>query len=565
MDGLPLGIELAAARVRILSPQAILARLDPRLSLLTDGAGDLPSRQRTLRDTIAWSYDLLEPSEQTLFRRMSVFVGGCTLDAVGAVCGIDGRNGTDVLDRVSSVVAKSLARAVSGAAGEPRFDMLETIREFGREQLVAAGEAAEVEQRHAEFFLEWAAQAAPHLRTADQLEWLARLDAELDNMRAALAWSVSDGGDPDVGLRLAVALSWFWPLRGHLAEGQRWFEATLRRCTIHASAADRLRALIGSGQYAALQGDHSAAAPRLEQALATARVLGSHNGEAYALTFLGFTALQRDADPDSIATLQEASAELFREVGDAWGLALARIHLAVAVLIRGDYRRARALGLASAELFRETGDRLGIGLGLGWLGLAALRDGDRRAAREHYLQSLAALRPLQVHWLMERAYRGLGAAACLDGDHARAARLLGAADTSLEAGGTLRGPFEQADYEQAKATVRRELGERAFKLAWAQGRAMTLSDAVEYASAPGGGVPSDSRAAAAGVGPALTERESEVAALIARGMTNRQIAAELVIAVGTAQRHVANILTKLEVNSRTQVATWVVERDQDDP
>jgi DNA-binding CsgD family transcriptional regulator/tetratricopeptide (TPR) repeat protein len=438
--------------------------------------------------------------------------------------------------------------------------MLETIREFGREQLVATHDDNAVEQRHAAFFLKWAMRAAPHLRTAEQLDWLARLDAEHDNMRAALAWSVSDSGDPDLGLRLAGALSWFWPLRGHLSEGRHWIEATLARCTRDISAAERLTALIGSGQYAAVQGDHAAATPRLEQALATARALGDRHREAYALTFLGFTALQRDASPELIAKLQEASAALFREVGDTWGLALASNHQAVACLIRGDYSRARALGQVSADLYRKTGDRLGIGLSLGWLGLAALRDGDRHAAREHYLDSLSALRPLQAHWVIERAYRGLAEVAHLDRDHVRAARLLGAAHASLEAGGTLRGRFEQVDAERAMTTVRGGLGERAFASAWARGHATGLDEAAEVALTPGSGLPTDI-AGGSGAGSGLTEREREVAALVARGMTNRQIAAELVIAVGTAQRHVANILGKLDVASRTQIATWVVERD----
>ena len=546
VDGLPLGIELAAARVRVLSPGAILARLERCLPLLTGGARDLPSRQRTLRDTIAWSYDLLQPHEKVLFQHMSVFVGGCTLDALGTVGGFAHWSETDVLDGVSSVVAQSLASAVASTAGDPRFDMLQTIREFGREQLVAAGQAAAVAQRHAEFCLASAAHAAPHLRTSQQLDWLARLDSEHDNMRAALMWSVSDVGDPDVGLRLAGALSWFWPLRGHLSEGRHWLEATLERCTIHAPEGERLRALIGSGQYASLQGDHAAAAPRLEQALAGARALGDPHREAYALTFLGFTALQRDADPDLIESLQEASVDLFRTVGDTWGVALASLHLAVAVLIRGNYPRARVLGLASAEVFRTTGDRLGSGLALGWLGHAALRDGDRGAAREHFLESLTALRPLQVHWVIERAYRGLAAVAHQDRDHGRAARLLGAADTSLEAGGTLRGRFEHADYERIVARVRRELGERAFRLTWARGRALTLSEAADAAAAaanvqvPAAGEPV----------PSSPVARREVAALIARGMTNRQIAAELVIARGTVQRHVANILGKLEVAFR---------------
>ncbi len=227
LDRQPLAIELAAARIRLLSPTAMLGRLEHRLPLLTGGARDLPARQQTLRETIAWSYDLLGEPQQHLCRCISVFVGGCTLEAVAVVYGGNGEPGVsageavsdDIANEVESLIAKNLLRQIEGVEGDSRFLMLETIREYGLEQLESSGEGSGVNRRHAEYFLMLAEEADPHLRGANQPQWLDRLEAEHANLRAAMVWS-QESGDAELGLRIAAVLAWFWRLRGHLSEGR---------------------------------------------------------------------------------------------------------------------------------------------------------------------------------------------------------------------------------------------------------------------------------------------------------------------------------------------------------
>ena len=225
MDGLPLAIELAAARTRLLSPEAILSRLGHGLSLLTGGRRDVPARQQTLRNTITWSYDLLDPAEQALCRPLGVFVGGFTLEAAEAVCNVNSTLGVDLLDSVGSLVEQSLVRAEG--ADKPRFGMLEMIHEYALERLDQSGEEARLRRRHAEYFAALAEQAEPHILRADANSWLNRLQAEHDNLRAALNWCFTNKGDTEIGVRIATALSRFWQVRSYLSEGQRWLELAL--------------------------------------------------------------------------------------------------------------------------------------------------------------------------------------------------------------------------------------------------------------------------------------------------------------------------------------------------
>ena len=235
LDGLPLAIELAAARIRLLAPEAMLARLERRLPLLTHGAQDLPARQRTLRDAIAWSYELLTPAEQTLFRRLAIFVGGCTLEAAEATVTADVGDqrwalaADDVLDGVESLIAKNLVRRVPGLGGASRITMLETIREFGLEQLAGTGELHTMRRWHGTYFLDLAERAEPGMRGPEQIIWLDRLEAEHDNLRGALRWFLGDGGNIDCALRLAGALVWFWLTRAHVTEGRQWLEIVRER------------------------------------------------------------------------------------------------------------------------------------------------------------------------------------------------------------------------------------------------------------------------------------------------------------------------------------------------
>jgi predicted ATPase/class 3 adenylate cyclase len=278
LDGLPLAIELAAARTRLLPPQAMLKRLDSRLKLLTGGARNLPERQRTLRGAIEWSHGLLAPEEQTLFARLAVFAGGRTLEAIEAVCDPGGE--LDVFDGVESLLEKSLLRQEEGPDGEPRFVMLETIHEFARERLEEGGEAEEVKRAHAEFFLALAEETEPELRGPRQFSWFERLETEHDNLRAALSWSL-ETGNAELRLRIGGALRWFWNVRGYAGEGWRWVAAGLSGGEA-APAAVRAEALLGLGDLAQRQGDYERATEDLEASLALCREAGDRSGEARA-------------------------------------------------------------------------------------------------------------------------------------------------------------------------------------------------------------------------------------------------------------------------------------------
>jgi predicted ATPase len=313
LDGLPLAIELAAARIRLLDAPALLARLELRLPLLTDSARDLPARQQTLRNTIAWSYDLLDPSEQALFRTVASFVGGCTLEAAAAVSPRD----TDVLDEADSLVAKSLVRSIVVAAGQPRLTMLETTREFGLEQLAVTGELETLGRRHAEYFLALAERAAPELWGPSASIWLDRLAAEHDNMREALAWGVGccEPIGPEIALRLAGALARYWWTRSYFAEGLEWLAQTLAAAPQRSRA--RVTALHGAGWLAHFRQDSSTARALLEKSLTIAREVNDQWSVAWVLHCLGRVAYF-DGDHDGARALGEQSlavAEALVQIG----------------------------------------------------------------------------------------------------------------------------------------------------------------------------------------------------------------------------------------------------------
>ena len=312
LDGLPLAIELAAARVKLLSPQALLARLGRRLNLLTGGARDLPARQQTLRSAIDWSYELLEPDEQAMFARLAVFVGGCTLEAVEAVChpGVD--RPLEVLDGLALLVDRSLLRQVEGTEGEPRFGMLETIREYAAERFEESGDAETWRQRHAGYYLALAEQAAPELLGPQQGTWLERLEREHDNLRAALGWALEHGG-ATLGLRLAVALGHFWAVRGHLSEGQAWLERALSRWS-EAPAPARAGALSAAGHLAYIKGEYERAATLHEESLSVQRALGDQRGVALSLHNLGRVA-HYSGDFERAAALYDESLAIRASIG----------------------------------------------------------------------------------------------------------------------------------------------------------------------------------------------------------------------------------------------------------
>jgi predicted ATPase/transcriptional regulator with XRE-family HTH domain len=396
LDGLPLAIELAAARAELLGPAALLRRLERRLPLLTRGVADLPERQQTLRATLAWSHDLLGSSEQLLFRRLAVFAGGWSLEAAEAVCGRGGLPSEEVLDRLQVLVDSSLVQRLNAPTSEARFGMLATVREFAQEVLEASGEALAYRERHAWHSLTLAEEAEPHLMGADQRAWFDRLDQELDNLRAALAWARS-AGHLELGLRLAGALATFFEERGHVREGCEWLE-TLMLGPSQSEAATYLaplqaRALATTAWLKLLQGDYQRAAPLAEQSLACWRQLGQAGNSSVALNTLAYVA-RRDGDLARHRVLLQASLDLCRAQGDTRGSAAVLSWLSTQHRAEGDLEGATALLEESLRLYQTTGAVGGIAYVLLHLGAVAMAREDRARAQALFEESLGLYQSL---------------------------------------------------------------------------------------------------------------------------------------------------------------------------
>ena len=476
LDGLPLALELAAARIKVLPPAALLARLEHRLQVLVGGAQDLPERQRTLRSTLAWSYELLSAKEQALFRRLSVFAGGCPLEAVEAVGRGADTPEEDALAHVAELVDKSLLRQEHD--GALRFGMLETIREYGLEQLAASGEMEEVRRRHAAHYLALAEPAAPELTGPHQAEWLARLETEHDNLRAALSWG-REQAEPEIGLRLGGALWRFWEMRGHLSEGRRWLDAVLGGSG-DAPASARATALSGAGTLAFRQGDYGQATALHEEALALRRELGDKRGIASSLNDLGNVACDQ-GDYGRARALHEEALALRRELGDMRGIASSLNNLGNVAHDQGDYGRARALHEEALALSRELGDTWGIALSLNNLGHVAREQGDYARATALYAECLTLCRDIGDKYIATFCLEGLAATVCAQGQLRRAARLFGVAAATRHQIGLPLTPIERPRYERLVAAVRTQLDEETFAAAWAAGAALSLEQAIAEA------------------------------------------------------------------------------------
>jgi predicted ATPase/class 3 adenylate cyclase/DNA-binding CsgD family transcriptional regulator len=531
VDGLPLAIELAAGRSKLFSPQALLSRLRNRLKLLVGGAQDLPLRQQTLRGTIAWSYDLLEEAEKKLFRRLAVFVGGCTLEAAEAVCNATQDLEVDVLDTVARLVDKSLLRQEEQADGEPRLLMLETIREYALERLAASSEAEAVRRQHATFFLRLAEEAEPKLRSAEQSTWRRRLEIDHDNLRAALRWTL-ENQEAEMGLWLAGALLAFWRASNQDREGRSWCEQVLAQPGTHARTAARAKALLAAGTTTMLLGDLSEAQRLLEESISIGHEVGAAGkwNLAHALGVLGYVALLQ-GNLGAARELAEEGVRLFQEVGEAWGTALALNFLGRATLELGDPVAAGPLLEESAALFRIIGDRQRLALPLIALGLVALRLGDYAGARTHFEEALAVAREtgdeqyiaaalarlgtvaLRVDDYQQAAtlygqslaliwaqgYRenialslaGLAELANLLGQPERAARLFGAVEALHEVSGIRLSPLRRAEHDRAVEGIHAHLDEATFVAAWQEGRMTPLEQAIAYALATKDALPTE--------------------------------------------------------------------------
>jgi tetratricopeptide (TPR) repeat protein len=520
LDGLPLAIELAAARITMLPPKAMLQRLTSRLKLLTGGARDLPERQRTLRATIEWSHALLEEGEQVLFGRLAVFSGGRTLEAIEAICDAECDLPVDAFEGVSSLLDKSLLRQEEGVNGEPRFVMLETVHEFAREKLGQSAEAEEIKRLHAQYFLTLAEEAPPELRGPHQLEWLEKLEAEHDNMRAALSWAL-ERKEVEVALRLGGALGWFWSMRGYLSEGRRWLEEGLA-IEGRVSPEVRAMALAGAGELAFEQGDLDRAKEAYDEGLELLEHEGREPSEAKPLLLglLGWVEWEREdyrrakqlfeeglalsremrapwwlasslsnlalvsyslGDYERATELYDESMDLFREQGDKQSLAYCLNNLAMLVYSQGDLGRAAQLTEESVALHRELGIRGGVSVGLYNLGWMALLQDDLGRAADLYRESLSLAWDIGMNLTVQSALEGFACVAGAQGEAERAARLWGAAQALHETKGIPRDVDFLAEADARISAVRLGMGDQAWEEAWSKGRAMTLDEAVSYA------------------------------------------------------------------------------------
>jgi predicted ATPase/DNA-binding CsgD family transcriptional regulator len=558
LDGLPLAIELAAVRAGLLTPRALLARLDRALPLLTGGACDAPERQRTMRDAIAWSYHLLASAEQALFGRLAVFVGGFTLETAAALGAgaapapvpASADVPPDAVDCVAALVEHGLLGVAAGPAGEPRYAMLETVREYGLERLAASGEAEAVRAAHAAWCLGLVERAQPAHYTVAEAVWFDRLAAEHDNLRAALAWAV-DRGTPDLLLRLVAPLWWFWRTRGHVGEGRAWLERAVAAGGLPADLrAKRAAALVGAADLALMAGDRRRADELLDGALAVARASGDRTALAEAVFYRGVAAGRRGEADDARALFEEALAR-WRELGDPAWTTGSLANLGFLARARGDRERAAALFAEAVGLGRAAGFGWGVVQALRGLGLVAADRGDHRAAMATFAEALALAEAQRDAASAADALIGLAASAGATGRPGLTARWAGAVAAWRERFGVVADVRSGDLWERSVAAARAELGEHDFASAWGEGGGLPLGQAIAEALAFAGGDPSPPNVAGTvGAPHGLSPREVEVLRLVVAGQTDREIAAALSISPRTVGNHVSGILRKLGVETR---------------
>jgi predicted ATPase/serine/threonine protein kinase len=528
LDGLPLAIELAAARVKVLSPSSMRTRLASRLQLLTGGARDLPQRQQTLRAAIDWSYDLLSPAEQKLLRRLSVFVGGCTLEGVEAVCDTKSDLELDLLDGMSSLVDKSLVQHFEQAKSESRFVMLETIREYALEKLAASGEKPLTKRAHAAYCLVLAEEEAAEQSGAEGTEWLEHFGLEHDNFLAGLDW-LTETGDADWGLRLGTALFRFWETREYLAEGRGRLGKLLKLPGAAAPTKTRARALFAAGVLAAEQGDYVSADALLRESLDISRELRDQQGAAVSLNALAVNARDR-GDFATARSLFEDSLALWRELGDQKAVARSLSNLASVVKMQGDYASARSLygecllifqglgdrtGVAwsmnnqgdvahdqgdsatartlyegALSIFRELGDRWGIAGTLADLGSLAREQGNCASARSLYRESIKVFRELEHKRGIARLLECFACSAAVEQEAERSLRLAGAAAALRQNIGAPLTMAEQAKLEASLQAARQALTNTAGTTAWLEGWALPVEKAIDEVMMPEAASPS---------------------------------------------------------------------------
>lgn len=609
LDGLPLAIELAATRMKLLPPQALLTRLCQRLQVLTSGARDAPMRQQTLRNSIAWSYDLLEAEEQQLFRRLSVFVGGCSLEATEAISGalVKSTEKTRVLDGVASLIDKSLLQQMGQDEDEPRLTMLEIIREYAQERLTASGEEEHVRYAYANYYLAFVEKAEQLLKGTEQLIWLRRLDREQENLRATFNWLISHEEAEKV-LRFCSALWRFWETRGYWREGRRWLKAALALPEAEKQTAVRARALSMAGLLAALMGEIPEADQLLSESMILFKDVGDEIGVAHALSLLGGVFFYK-GDPDAAVHALEECIALCRKYESTWELSRALNYLGALLYLYNDSTHARALVQEGLMLARQLGDRTLIAEALNnlghdyylqgdleqartltqegltlvrelggfpgviteTLGSIAFSQGDLEQATLYFTEGLLAaqasgeesLKELLIAWHCI----GLAKVAVEQNQMIRAARLFSAAETGYNANKEIW-PQERDDYIQVLDSVRARLEKQAFEAARAEGRIMTIKQILaepDPVSTPRtdtmiNSLPTIDKTSVLPTHPDdLTPREVEVLRLVAQGLTDEQIAKQLIISPRTVNSHLTSIYRKIGVSTRSAATRYVIE------
>ncbi|MEU9012379.1 LuxR C-terminal-related transcriptional regulator [Streptomyces sp. NPDC048479] len=557
LDGIPLGIELAVVRLRALSVQQLLERLDDRFQLLTAGSRAVLPRHQTLRALIDWSYVLCTGQERLLWARASVFTGGFDLEAAEEVCSGDSISREEILDVVTGLVDKSVL-----LREEPhstvRYRLLDTLRQYGREQLVAAGHTAPLQRRHRDYYRRLAAEARAELFGPSQVAWFARLHLEHTNLRTALEYSFAESGEAETGLSMASDLLYHWITSYYLGEGRRWLDEGLAVCTEPNQV--RARALWTNSWLAVIQSETAAAAAMLEESGKLGKRLADDSVVAYTALYSGMIAMYR-GDAESAIGLYEDAVARHQAVNDPVGLALALIRLSLVHSFLGDSPRAIAFGEESLRVCDTYGE--------GWhrayttmaLGIEVWRQGDARRAAELEKASLVFNRSLDDPLGVGVNLEVLAWIAATEEQYERAARLLGVLQTVWQAiGAPLSGYGHLVKYhDECASRTSRALGATAFRAAVRKGSQLSYAEALGYAleehpaAEPSG---EDERPSP------LTRRETEIAHLVAQGLSNKEIAATLVIAQRTAEGHIEHILSKLGFTSRAQVAVWVLERDR---
>jgi predicted ATPase/transcriptional regulator with XRE-family HTH domain len=475
LDGLPLAIELAAARVKLLPPSRIVPRLIDQLNFLTDGMLDAPDRHQTMRAAIDWSYSLLDRATKRYFRRLSTFVDGWTLEAAEAIAPED----IDPVDGLSTLINDSLILQTAHSEQNLRFNMLETVREFGLEQLQNSNELDEARQIHAWYFLEFAEAAAPELIGPAQAEWLERMESELGNLRRALESLHHPNAQPDPALRAVSALAWFWEARGYAGEGREWLKQAL---SIDAGApVNRMKALSAAGWFAHIQQDSPEAREHLGVAIELARELGERWWEAWLFHLLGRVAYF-DGDPETAEYYASNCLKIAWELGDRWLEAWAEHLFALARFISDDLDAARQHHQRSLEIRTVIGYPEGVCLNTGLLGVIALREGDHRTAYQFFRDALTVSRQIGARWLIINWIANIVLIAAKEGSPDQAALLAGAVDSMSDLTGAYPIPISESSLRQGRELAREHLGVERFDQLFLEGRRLTLDQAIKSAS-----------------------------------------------------------------------------------